>query len=296
MKFFSPLVLFLCFHFGIFAQDSSALKYTYQTFKDTRIINTASVEVLPARQMDFRVSHRFGDMFGANGGWQSFYGLENAADILIGFDYGLLPNLNLSFNRTKGAGPLNRLLNSSVKYKLLSQTEGDEMPLSMALLATMSVSTMRRAGGEPSQPLLQDFGHWSHRLLYSYEVLLARKCSDIVSIQLAGTAIWRNIVERDEPNLLFALGFAGRFQVTKTLSLILDSQLPFAAKYLENPTGTYQIPIGLGLEFETGGHVFQINWTNASGLMPSDYLPHTQSRWQDGAFRLGFTISRRFRV
>src|SRR6056297_1020473 len=73
------------------------------TFADTRVISTHSTEMLPHRKLDFRVGHRFGDLAGAEGGWATFYGLENAADVAIGFDYGLTDRINIGLHRTKGA-------------------------------------------------------------------------------------------------------------------------------------------------------------------------------------------------
>ena len=89
-------------------------------FKDTRIINAASVETLPGKIIDIRIGHRFGDLVGDAGGWPTFYGLESARDVLIGLDVGLSPKFMVGVNRTKGNGPLKQLINTSLKYKLIT--------------------------------------------------------------------------------------------------------------------------------------------------------------------------------
>ena len=112
MKRIPILIVFICLTNFLFAQN-----YTYQTFKDTRVINTHTVETLPKRVLDVRIGHRFGDLAGRNGGWQTFYGLEDAADILFGVEYGITDNITVGLSRTKGAGPLKKLINTSLKYR-----------------------------------------------------------------------------------------------------------------------------------------------------------------------------------
>ena len=113
----------------------------HQTFKDTRVINTHSVETLPKRHLDFRIAHRFGDLAGAAGGWPTFYGLENAEDVLIGFEYGLSDNLMIGISRTKGSGPLTQNVNGLIKYRPITQLKG-KLPFSVALVGVGSYSTV----------------------------------------------------------------------------------------------------------------------------------------------------------
>ncbi|MCB0642405.1 MAG: hypothetical protein KDC44_12230, partial [Phaeodactylibacter sp.] len=74
---------------------AQAQELAYTTFKDTRVINTQNVEMLPKRKLDVRIGHRFGDMLGESGGWATFYGLETAADVLIGAEYGITDDINV---------------------------------------------------------------------------------------------------------------------------------------------------------------------------------------------------------
>ena len=92
----------------LFAQNDNLV---FDTFKDRRVINTHSVETLPARKLDVRIGHRFGDLAGEFGGWDNFYGLENAQDIMIGAAYGFTNSFTVGLHRTKGAGALTRLVN-----------------------------------------------------------------------------------------------------------------------------------------------------------------------------------------
>ena len=97
--------------------------YVYNTFKDRWVINQFSVDMLQKRKLDIRITHRFGDLAGDAGGFQTFFGLENAEDVLIGFEYGVLDNFSFGLFRTKGAGDLPQLLNTAFKYRILRQQE-----------------------------------------------------------------------------------------------------------------------------------------------------------------------------
>ncbi len=268
-----------------------------RTFHDTRIINSQSVEMLAPRRLDLRIVHRFGDMLGPTGGWPTFYGLENAADVLFGFDYGITPHLMMGLYRTKGAGARRQLLNLNFKARLARQRSG--MPFTLAATATASMSTMSRVEGSGS---VSSFPEFSHRLAFSSQLLVARRVSHGFSAQLTASVVHRNLVPHYDDNTLFAAGLATRIQLTKMLAILADVQVPLngnqspltSVKHPDAPD--YQLPLGIGFEIETGGHVFQINLTNSTGIMETDFIPETTQRWGEGQFRLGFTISRLFNL
>jgi hypothetical protein len=263
----------------------------FETFKDTRVINTHSVETLPARKLDVRIGHRFGDFAGDAGGWQTFYGLENAADIMIGVEYGISDALTLGINRTKGSGPLKRLVNGVVKYKLLAQKENGSIPFTVTALGVASVSTMEKSD-DPE--VLHFFESSAHRWIYTGQLLIGRKFSDGFSLQVIPSYTHRNVVGFNDENGLISLGFATRVQLTKVIGLIVDGTFPFSD--IRTAENGYFPAIGVGLEFDTGGHVFQLNFTNATAVSETDYIPNTTSDWGEGQFRLGFTISRMFNL
>ena len=277
------LLLLLCPFAALQGQD------TYRTFKDTRVINTQSVELIKKHQLDLRIGHRFGDFAGDNGGWSTFYGLENASDVLIGLDYGLTDKLMVGLHRTKGAGPLKQLLTFNGKYKLMGQS--DKNPLSIALVGMTTFTSMESSDIVGT---VNNFQKFAHRLTMNGQIVVARKFSDRFSMQLVPGYTHRNIVDLNDQNGIFSIGFATRVQITKVMGFIADLTLPFSD--LRNSNNGYYAPLGFGLEFDTGGHVFQINVTNSTGLMETDYIPYTRTSWGEGQFRLGFTISRIFNL
>nr|HMP31939.1 DUF5777 family beta-barrel protein [Saprospiraceae bacterium] len=258
-----------------------------QVFKDRRVINSQSTEMLKTGKLDFRVGHTFGDIAGEGGGWTTLYGLESAADILIGFDYGLHDNIMVGVNRTKGSGPLRQNLNGHLKLKLLTQ-KVNGLPISVAAFINGTYTTMQK-GVIPGS--LTYFEKTLHRFMYHSDVIISSKLSKGFSIQAIGGYTYRNLVDIDDINGLLSAGLAARIQVTKSIGLILDSRVIFSDLRKE----LKHFPLGAGLEWETGGgHVFQINVTNARGLAETDYIPYTNDDWSLGQFRIGFTIARQF--
>jgi hypothetical protein len=277
--------------FLLFAVAGSA-QPVFQTFKDTRVINTHSTEVLGKGQMDIRIGHRFGDMFGDRGGWPTFYGLEQARDVLIGAEYGLTKDLMIGISRSKGAGDLKQNLNGLVKWRFIQQNEAKNFPISAAFVGIVSGSTQE---ANPEGTSLNTFPEFSHRFVFHSAFIVARKFNPYLSLQIGAGLTHRNLVIEGQDNDIINLSAAGRVQITKSFGLILDANFPFASQ-ITTENGFYPA-LGVGFEFETGGgHVFQINVTNASGMMETDYIPYTRSNWADGEFRLGFTISRQFKI
>lgn len=287
-------LFFLALSFTLQAQDN-----TYRTFKDTRVINSQSVETLPKGRLDVRISHRFGDLAGNNGGFATFYGLENAADISIGADYGITDRLMIGLHRSKGAGSmpdgnsgLRQLLNTTFKLNFSKQSENS--PLSATLYGLSSLSTQKKLEGLGTETLVASFPEFNHRFAFHASLILARKFSNGFSLQVIPAYTHRNLVFFEDKNGMMSIAAAARIQITKNMGLIGEMTLPL----IDSRTIDlgYYPAIGVGLEIDTGGHIFQINLTNATALMETDYIPYTTSNWGDGQYRLGFTISRWFNL
>ncbi len=275
----------------VFLQLSFAQDEVFQTFNDTRVINSHSVEVLPHKKFDLRISHRFGDMFGDNGGWSTLYGIENASDILFGLDYGVSDYITIGIARTKGSGPLQKLINGSLKVNLQKQSSDGSRPFTVTGIGQMAVSTM----GKSTNPEdLNNFDNFFERTAFNAQLMIARKFSPIFSLQLNAGYTYRNVVSSDDVNGLVNLGANARIRFSRVIGMLLDFNYPIS-EFRKSDLG-YYLPLGVGFEFYTGGHVFQVNFTNATGILESDFIPYTRTQWSEGEFRLGFTISRTFNL
>ncbi|GAB5418428.1 MAG: hypothetical protein Crog4KO_33580 [Crocinitomicaceae bacterium] len=271
-----------------------------ETFNGTRILNGHSIETIKARILQFRIEHRFGDLAGANGGLNNFFGFDQAADIRFAFEYGITDDLMIGFGRNKGTGaPYNALLDGFVKYRVLHQNKEKGMPISLAVLGT---STMSYAKAQEDIALVQHYPEFSHRLAYSAQVNIARKFGDHLSIALMPTYVHRNYVLADDVNSLFALGMAFNYKFTKGFGIIAEYYPTFHDSSLRTELSN---SLSAGIEWTTNGHNFKVVCTNSRGFTESQFIPYTYSRWVDqdaeggnvvGQFRLGFSISRNFNL
>jgi hypothetical protein len=265
------------------------------TFKGTFLINSRTVETIHKRELDFRVSHRFGDIGGEYGGEKNFFGLENSTDIKISFDYGITDRLTIGLARTKGATAIRQLYEVSGKYKLTRQSADNSMPLTIVLTGN-SVITSMQSNQRANVP--DRFDKTADRVSFLGQVLIARKFSNKFSLQLTPTFVHTNYVINIDDNDIYALGISGRYKVTRKMALIADYFKVFRSTrsinaFKQNAIDLYN-PLGVGLEFETGGHVFDFTFTNSTALLENQFIPYTSTTWNSGQFRWGFNLSRTF--
>ncbi|SDF07644.1 DUF5777 family beta-barrel protein [Chitinophaga filiformis] len=305
MKHISLLFLGCCLGLNTFAQESlEALvakdevkthEPVIATYKSTRIIQGHSPETLKKRELDFRVAHHFGDLGGEFGGSKTFFGMDNSADVRIAFEYGITDRLMVGIGRTKGSGSLTQLYEGLAKYKLLQQTTDDHMPLTITLFGNSVVSAMT------SSETVSDasyFGKFTDRLSYTGQVIIARKFNRNLSLTLLPTLVHRNRVGYLDENDIFALGAGGRLKFSRRIGLLVEYFYPFRSQeskdYFKEQGRKLYNPLAVGLEIETGGHVFHVNFTNSTAILENQFIPETTTSWLQGQFRWGFNISRRF--
>ncbi len=285
MKFFHLLVA-IQFSFLCLSQEEEE---TEQSFTTTRIINGHSVETLEKGALDIRIEHRFGDIAGSNGGWQSLYGFDNVSDMRIAAEYGITNHLMIGAGRSKGNGnPYRHLLDGFVKYKALSQKKG-EMPLSLAFVGGSSFTYMKASSDLGA---VSHFPKAKHRLAYFVQANLAHHFGDRAAIALMPTFVHRNYVGANDQNSLFTLGAAGRLRITNRFALVMEYYHAFSSEDTRN--NGFANSLGVGLEWFTFGHSFTLLFSNASGLGETQFIPHTTEKWTNGQFRFGFCISRKF--
>ena len=282
------LFISLLISFSGISQEETT--YTYNTFNSARVINSHSTEMLEKRSMDFRIGHRFGDIAGDNGGVETLFGIDNSSDISVGLEYGITNNFNIGITRYKGAGPYRQLYEGYAKYKFLAQS--NKMPITLVALAKFNVTSMTASTDSTSPTSFPDF---VSRTSSSYQLLIARKFSERFSMQLMPTYVHRNYVGFTDQNGTFAMGAGARLQLTKLIGIIGEYHYVFFQDGVQDALNTFN-PMALGLEFDTGGHIFQLNFSNSRGFGEAQYIPSTFSDIAEGQFRFGFSISRVFKL
>lgn len=279
---------FLLLIFPLYAQDiddlleeatGSETEYVTATFKSTRIVSGHSIERMPEGQLDFRISHRFGEV---NTGAYNLWGIDQA-NIHFGFDYGVTNWLMIGVGR----GTYEKTYDGLVKFSILRQSSGAKvMPVSLSFLSTIAINSLRWEGqGE--------LPFWN-RASYSSQLLVARKFNERFSFEINPTYIHRNMVDTElDPNDLWALGVGSRFKLTRRLSLNAEYYfvVPPMNDYRSNKTYN---PLSIGLDIDTGGHIFQIHVTNSLAMIEKGFVGETTGQWTKGGIHLGFNISRVF--
>ncbi|MBK6828681.1 MAG: hypothetical protein IPG86_18330 [Chitinophagaceae bacterium] len=279
------------------AQEKKEAK-PIEIFSSTKTINARTTELVGKGKLDFNVSHNFGDVGGSNGGIKRFFGLDNASDIRIAFTMGLGNNLDLNIARAKGAGPQQQLYETGIKYRIMQQRENDPShPLSIALYGNMVIAASPQSAF-PNQD--NSYDGLGERMSNVLQLILAKKMGK-VSLQLNPTFVTRGYAISYDQKNFFALGGAVKLPLGGRVNLLLDYFHPFRSETSKNAFKTndnikFRDPLGVGFEILTSGHIFRLNFTNATELLENRFIPRTITSWGKGQFRWGFTISRKFRL
>ena len=266
-----------------------------KVFYSQKLINAKTVELLQKGVLEFNVTHNFGDIGGSNGGIRRFYGLDNASDVRIGFQLGLSDHINVVAARAKGAGPVQQLWELGLKWQLLKQDpQPGKRPVSLTVYANNVISSMQ-ANAFPDQE--NSFDNLSDRMSQVIQLMLARRFGN-VSLQLSPTIVHRDYVVSNDDATQLAIGAAARIPFSRKLIFIADYFHTFRSSSSKDFFATqgfhFYDALGAGFEILTHGHVFHVNFTNATEILENRFLPRTVTSWGKGQFRWGFTISRNF--
>ena len=258
-------------------EEEEITNYASAAFKTNRVINLHSIENTAAGVLDLKISHRFGFL---NGGFYELFGLD-AASIRIGADYGLTDNITVGFGRSS----FEKTYDGFLKYRFLRQSTGKrKMPITAALFASTAVKTIKWQNPDRKN-------YFSSRLYHTYQLIVGRKFNNAFSLQLSPTVVHRNLVRTSmEKNDVYALGAATRIKLTNRIAInaeyiyVFDNQL----------APGYRNSLSIGLDLETGGHVFQLHFTNSTSMIEKGFVTETIGDWTDGGVHFGFNVSRVF--
>jgi len=260
-------------------EDSIPKKeYISSAFKSTRVVNAHSMEMLGAGSMDFRILHRFGPI---DQGFDQFFGLDQAS-MRMGFDFGVTKDLTLGIGRST----FKKDVDAFVKYRVVQQSKGPKStPFSLIAFAGLSTYTYKNP--DPTKPFT-----FSDRSAYYLQAIIGKKISTNFSMQLSPTLVHRNMVQPNDEKDIYALGFGVRYKISKRMALIVDYF--YVANGFPNTFGTN--PLSIGLDIETGGHIFQLNFSNTAGMNERSFITETVNRWGKGEVQFGFNLSRTFNI
>lgn len=264
---------------SLLGEEEETTDYTTASFKTNRVVNLHSLENTAAGVLDVKISHRFGTL---NGGTYELFGLDNAT-IRIGADFGVTDRFMVGLGRSS----FQKTYDGFLKYKFLRQSTGKRvMPVTAALFASTAVQTLKWQNPDREN-------YFSSRMYHTFQLILGRKFSEGLSLQLSPTLVHRNLVETSaERNDVLALGTAGRIKLSKRVALnaeyiyVLPDQL----------APGFRNSFSIGFDIETGGHVFQLHFTNSTSMIEKGFVTETNENWLDGGIHFGFNVSRVFTV
>jgi hypothetical protein len=267
---------------NLLGDQPKTIDYTYATFKTTRIINVQSVENPAQGVLMFMIQHRFGKV---NSGGYEFFGLDQAT-IRLGLEYGITKRLSVGVGRSS----YQKTYDGFLKYKFLRQSTGlRRMPVSLSGYFSTAITSLKWA----DMGVENRTNYFSSRVSYTYQILVARKFSNSISAQLIPSLIHKNLVPSgQDKNDIFSVGVGGRVKLTKRMSV--------NAEYFYTPTSQisydFNQPLSIGVDIETGGHVFQLHFSNAQAFFDRGFITETNGKWSKGDIYFGFGISRVFTI
>ncbi|UAY52271.1 DUF5777 family beta-barrel protein [Ferruginibacter albus] len=261
-------------------KDSAKTIYTTATFKTTRLINGQSVETTAPGVLDLRIDHRFSSL---NGGAYEFFGLDNAS-MRLGFDYGISKSLMVGIGHTT----YQKTYDAFFKWKILRQSTGKiNMPVTVDLAATVAYNTLK-------DEVIGKTLDAADRTSVATTLVIGRKFSENLSLQIMPA-----FIVKDQASFFsfshpvdFAIGIGGRQKITRHMSL--NAEYYYQLPSTQEP-GSANV-LSIGIDIETGGHVFQLHFTNTQGMTDKAFIAETTGKWDKGEIGFGFNLSRVFNV
>lgn len=275
------LLLFISVPFISFSQDDllksidsvATNEKVEMAFKGLKIVNIESTKLAAKGDLYFIVAHRFGSI---KDGFEGFFGLDNA-NTQIKFVYGLNNWFTISAARSEMA------YDFSGKYLLKSQIK-DGFPFAIVGFSSLAFNNVLK---ESNYPKLQ----FEDRMVYVNQVLVSRKFSNNLSLELAPTYMHENFVFDDnQDNSQFLIGMGGRYKFAKRWSLNVD----YATHLNRAKTSPFHDALSIGVDLETGGHVFQMHFSNSQGIHEAGFLGNTTGLWERNDIFFGFNLLRVF--
>lgn len=280
-------ILLLAFLFissmGLYAQDdllgeleeiAEEEVFIYPAFKAMKIGNLQSTKVADKGDWYMYVSHRFGTL---KDGVETFFGLDNA-NTKIQMFYGLLDGVQVGVSRES----FRKTYAGHIKMKLINQT--NKFPVTMTAYSTININSQLKKEQYPNLK-------YGDRLSYATQLLISRRFSNSFSLEIAPTFVRQNLVfEKDQDHEQYALGVGFRYKVTKRMSINAD----YIHNFSRWENSVYKNPLTLGIDIETGGHVFQLLFTNSQSTNEPSFISNAGGDWGDGDIFFGFNIVRVF--
>ena len=289
------IILFiLLVHINCFSQtdllydidNETNTEFTISAFKAHKIINNQSTKQSNKGELYLYVSHRFGTV---KDGISTLFGLDYA-NTKIELMYGLNDNIQFGFSRES----LKKIYSSSFKFKILEQSSKFPVNISNYTSFNYNSSSFFAQGEDVS---------FSDRTLIFTQFLFSTALSEKLSLQISPSVAIRNyndivpVFENGEISFKsyeqkenYTISFGSRYKLNKRTSL--NFEYNHYVNRLE--ISPFKDVLSIGIDLETGGHVFQLLFSNTQSIDDVSVLLDAEGDWSAGDFFFGFNILRVF--
>ncbi|WP_298903380.1 DUF5777 family beta-barrel protein [uncultured Psychroserpens sp.] len=255
--------------------ESTDNQYATAAFKGLKIVNFESTKLVAKDELTFIVSHRFGSI---ENGFDSFFGLDDAVTRL-NFVYGISDGFNIGISRSS----FQKIYQASAKYRLVRQQDNG-FPFTIVGFNAVLINTALDKNNLPKLEFID-------RLGYTTQIIISRKVNTNFSFEMVPTFFHDNYVQQNnQDNSQFALGLGARHKLSKRWSINAD----YGWHLNRADNSPFKNPLSIGIDLETGGHVFQMHFSNAQAMNTNGFLGQATGDWSDGNIYFGFNLSRVF--
>ena len=276
--------LFLLFSIMLYSQedllseidtDIDTPVYASAVFKGLKVINFESTKLVAKGGFNFIVSHRFGTV---KNGFKNLFGLDEAVTHL-NFVYGISDHFNVSASRSSNQ----KIYELATKFRLARQQEG-KLPFTLAAYTSVLANTALDTDNLPKL-------RFEHRLSYVGQLIISRKLTKELSLLVSPTFFHDNYVLDDsQENSQYAVAFGGRYKLGARWSINME----YGMHLNRSSTSLYNNPFSIGVDLETGGHVFQLHFTNSQSMNANGVFGTSTGDWGEGDVYFGFNLARSF--
>ena len=276
--------LFLLFSIMLYSQedllseidtDIDTPVYASAVFKGLKVINFESTKLVAKGGFNFIVSHRFGTV---KNGFENLFGLDEAVTHL-NFVYGISDHFNVSASRSSNQ----KIYELATKFRLARQQEG-KLPFTLAAYTSVLANTALDTDNLPKL-------RFEHRLSYVGQLIISRKLTKELSLLVSPTFFHDNyVLDNSQENSQYAVAFGGRYKLGARWSINME----YGMHLNRSSTSLYNNPFSIGVDLETGGHVFQLHFTNSQSMNTNGVFGTSTGDWAEGDVYFGFNLARSF--
>jgi len=256
-------------------EDSTVVKEALErpAFESATLIDNATNVLFAKNTLEVQMQHRFGVLNDYKNDMAGFWG---DANIRIALSYAIHDRVTIGYGTTKTG----RLQDFNWKLALLRQTKSNSMPVSVSYYGNFTIDARSK----------DKFNFIQDRYSFFNQVIIAKKFSPNLSLQVAPSIAHYNAVPSTMENDMFAIAFGGRYKISPQTAIIADYTQPLTQFQKGNP----HPGISVGAEFSTSGHAFQIFLSNYSGIVAQKNQMFNQNDFFNGDFLIGFNITRNY--